>query len=163
MTKLNETIEVDCPVHNIMHHAERYFTVHRRGAIPGKISLTVDLSQLNLPGTAQARHEVRVEHELVQKPGEPEALALAWDPDDRTVPHFSGVLHAVRKEGGGSLLTLSGGYDPPMGVAGAAFDAIVGRRIAVATVRSLLEDVKQFIESDFQTALRTTLASSPKE
>lgn len=46
---------------------------------------------------------------------------------------------------------------------GAVFDAILGRRIAAATANALLQDMKNFIELDYQMALSTTLASSPKE
>lgn len=163
MTKLKETTEVACPRHYIMHHAERYFTVNRREAAPGTISPRVDLSSLKLPGTAQARHDVRVEHELLRKPGQPDTLKLAWDPDDPTAPRFAGTLQCAEGDGGKTLLILDGKYEPPFGVAGAAFDAIVGGRIASATLRTLLEDMRQFIEADFQMALSTNLASSPKE
>lgn len=163
MTKLTETIEVACPNHYVMHHAQRYFAVHRRDVTPGTISLRVDLSSLKLPGTAQARHDVRVAHTLLHEPGRSDRLHLAWDPDDKTVPRFAGTLSGEEAGDGKSLLTLDGGYEPPLGLAGAAFDAIVGKRVASATIRTLLEDMKQFIESDFRTALATNLASSPKE
>ena len=46
---------------------------------------------------------------------------------------------------------------------GAVFAAVLGKKIASATAAALLQDVKQFIESDYQSAETTTLASSPKE
>jgi hypothetical protein len=46
---------------------------------------------------------------------------------------------------------------------GAVFDAVLGHRIAAATADAFLQDVKQFIESDYQMAASTSLASSPKE
>lgn len=161
MSNLKETIEVDCPPFYAMHHAERFFTVHRREHTPGKLTLRVDLSSLKLPGTSQARHEVTVKHELATAGGESK-LALSWDPQDPTVPRFAGTLSSGEKDGK-TLLTLDGTYQPPLGVAGAAFDLVVGNKIAAATGHALLEDIKQFIESDYRTALSTKLASSPKE
>jgi len=162
VSNLKETIEVECPTFYAMHHAERFFTVHRRDQTPGTLTLRIDLSSLKFPGTGQARHDVRVTHELVEEQGK-KKLALSWDPEDQTVPRFTGTLAASEKDGGKTTFTLDGTYTPPLGVAGAAFDLVVGRKIASATARALLEDIKRFVESDFQTALATNLASSPKE
>lgn len=162
MSDLKETIDVECPTFYAMHHAERFFTVHRRNHIPGVLTLRVDLSSLKLPGSSQVRHDVRVTHELIGEQGK-KKLALSWDPEDQTVPRFTGTLTSSGEEPGKTTLTLAGSYKPPLGVAGRAFDLVVGRKIASATIRSLLEDIKQFIDSDYQTAKATDLASSPKE
>jgi len=162
VSKIKESIEVACPRYYALHHAERFFTVHRRGVSPGTISLRVDFSRLKLPGASQARHDVQVEHKLSGQPGKDQLLNLAWDPRDPTVPSFTGTLSAAENDGT-TILALDGSYSPPLGVAGAAFDVVAGRRIASATIRTLLEEMKEFIESDFQTALSTDLASSPKE
>jgi hypothetical protein len=159
---ITETIEVSCPSYYALRHAERYFSIRRRGVAPDTISLHVDFSRLKLPGATEARHDVLVKHELSGKPGEDQELRLSWDPDDAVVPSFVGTLRCS-EAGGKAMLTLNGAYKPPLGAAGAAFDLVAGRHIALATMRALLEDVKQFIESDFQTALSTELASSPKE
>ncbi len=163
MSKIRETIGVACPMHYIMNHAQRFFTVHRRDVTPGTIALRVDLSALNLPGAAQARHDVHVEHELRREPGKPGEIAVSWDPADRTVPSFAGTLHCSEGGEGETILALDGEYEPPLGVAGAVFDLVVGRRIAAATLQALLEDIKRFVEADFKTALSTNLADSPKE
>jgi len=126
------------------------------------LTLRVDLSSLKLPGSSEARHNVRVKHELTEKDGA-KTLALSWDPQDRTVPRFAGTLSAGEKDPGATTLTLEGAYTPPLGVAGAAFDLVAGRKIASATAHGLLEDIKEFIESDYRTARATNLASSPKE
>ena len=121
-----------------------------------------DLSSLKLPGSGQARHDVRVQHELAGE-DDKKHLALSWDPEDQTVPRFNGTLSSSAGEPGKTILTLDGTYTPPLGVAGKAFDLIVGRKIATATARALLEDIKKFVESDYQTAAATNLASSPKD
>jgi len=162
VSDLRETIDVRCPPFYAMHHAERFFTVHRRDHTPGMLTLRVDLSSLKLPGTSEARHEVRVTHELVEENGSRQ-LRLAWDPQDQTVPQFTGTLSSEEKDPGTTTLVLAGNYKPPLGIAGAAFDLVVGRKIAAATAQALLRDIKEFIESDYQTARETNLASSPKE
>ena len=145
-----------------MYHVERFFSLHRRDHTPGMLTLRVDFSSLKLPGTSEARHQVRVKHELTEKDGTKE-LALSWDPQDRTVPLFAGKLTTAEKGPGTTALTLDGNYTPPLGVAGAAFDLVAGRKIASATARGLLEDMKEFIEADYRTARATNLASSPKD
>jgi hypothetical protein len=160
MSDLKGTIDVECPTFYALHHAERFFTLRRRDHTPGMLTLRVDLSSLKLPGSSQARHDVRVRHELREIQGKKQ-LALAWDPEDQTVPRFAGTLTAGEKAPGETTLTLEGGYEPPLGVAGKAFDLVVGRKIALATARALLDDLKQFIELDYKAA--KDLASSPKE
>ena len=66
-------------------------------------------------------------------------------------------------EDGNSRLTLAGKYGAPLGPVGAVFDAILGRRIAAATVHAFLADIEQFIESDYQILASTGLAGSPKD
>jgi hypothetical protein len=162
MSDLKESIDAECSTFYALHHAERFFSVHRRDRTPDTLMLRVDLSSLGLPGASRAYHEVRVMHEMTEKEGK-KGLALAWDPQDETVPRFRGTLTCGEKAPGVTTLTLEGAYTPPLGVAGKAFDLIVGRKIAAATARALLEDIKQFVEADYKTAKATNLASSPKE
>jgi hypothetical protein len=162
MSDLKEAIDVACPTFYALHHAERFFTVHRRDRTPGVLTLRVDLSSLGLPGSSQALHEVSVTVEPTEEQGQ-KRLAITWDPKDKSVPRFSGALKSGEQAPGTTRLTLEGTYTPPLGVAGKAFDLVVGRKIAAATARALLEDIKQFVESDFATAKATNLASSPKE
>jgi hypothetical protein len=162
VSDLKETIDVTCPTFYAMHHAERFFTVHRRDHTPGALTLRVDLSSLKVPGSTQARHEVRVTHNLTEDQGK-KRLALSWDPEDQSVPSFAGTLTCHEKEAGKTTLRLEGSYTPPLGVAGKAFDLVVGHKIASATARALLVDIKEFVESDFQRAKSTNLASSPKD
>jgi hypothetical protein len=163
MSTLREEIDVKCPAHYLMHHMERYFTVHRRNQTPGTFSLTVDMSEVGLPGKVQARHDVRARYKISEAGTGKDAIVLSWDPDDRFVPKFAGALSGEGLEGGKSRVTLVGQYNAPFGPVGAVFDAVLGRRIAAATANALLRDMQKFIESDYQMALSTELASSPKE
>ena len=163
MGTLREQIDVNCPPYYLIHHAERYFTVHRRGRAHGAFSLTVDVPRVGLPGKIQARHDVRMHYEILAGADGHSVINLTWDPDDRFVPKFAGTLSGESFQDGKSRLTLAGKYDPPFGPVGAVFDAVLGHRIAAATADAFLQDVKQFIESDYQMAASTSLASSPKE
>jgi hypothetical protein len=163
MGKLREQVDVNCPHYYLIHHAERYFTVHRRGQSPETFSLSVDMLKVGLPAKVQARHEVRMRYAISKGPDGQSVIDLTWDPDDRFVPKFTGALSGERLEDGNSRLTLAGEYDAPFGPVGAAFDAILGHRIAQATAAAFLQDIKQFIESDYQIAASTSLASSPKD
>jgi hypothetical protein len=163
MSTLREHIDVKCPRYYLIHHAERYFTVHRSGQAPGTFSLAVDMSKAGLPGNVQARHDVRMRYKVSKVTDDQPAMELTWDPEDRFVPKFTGTLSAESLEDGGSRLTLAGTYDAPFGPVGAVFDAILGHRIAAATADAFLQDIKRFIESDYQVAASTSLAESPKE
>jgi hypothetical protein len=163
MATLREQIDVKCPSYYLIHHAERYFTVHRRGQTPGTFSLTVDMTKAGLPGKVQARHDVRMRYEISDGADGHGLINLTWDPDDRFVPTFAGTLSGESLDDGKSRLALAGKYDPPFGPVGALFDAILGHRMAAATAQAFLQDMKQFIESDYQLAAFTSLASSPKE
>lgn len=48
-----------------------------------------------------------------------------------------------------ALLELEGRYQPPLGVAGEAFDAIAGRRIASHTARYLLTEIATELEERY--------------
>lgn len=163
MGTLREQIDVKCSHYYLIRHAERYFTVHHRGQTPGTFALTVDMSKVGLPGKVQARHDVRIHYELSQGADAQAVINLTWEPDDRFVPKYTGVLSGEILEDGSSRLTLAGKYEVPLGPVGAVFDAILGRRIAAATVHAFLADIKQFIESDYQSLASTGLAGSPKD
>lgn len=68
---------------------------------------------------------------------------IAWDAG-RTArgiptPGFTGTLTlGAGEDYGETELRLEGSYDPPGGVAGRAFDELIGRRIAHATLSALL-------------------------
>lgn len=162
MSDLKESIDVECAPFYALHHVERFFSVPRRDYTPGRLTLRLDLASLKLPGAVQARHEVRVNHALAEEGGQ-KKLAISWDPEDQVVPRFTGTLTTAAKETGITTLTLDGEYSPPGGIAGAAFDLVVGRKVAAATAQALLADMKAFVESDFRTARATNLAESPKE
>lgn len=48
------------------------------------------------------------------------------------------------------VLAVDGTYEPPGGLAGKVFDAIVGERLAAETTRNLLETIQTYVEALFQ-------------
>lgn len=49
-----------------------------------------------------------------------------------------------------SIIELTGSYKPPLGVAGAAFDALAGSRIAAATAQTLLQQLGDAMERRYE-------------
>ena len=64
-------------------------------------------------------------------------------------PRFVGTLKVEADEDYGTCsLAIEGAYDPPLGLLGDAFDAAVGRKIAKATARQLLRELRKMLEEE---------------
>ena len=75
-------------------------------------------------------------------------MGFSWRPKGGgPYPTFEGNLTLTELTALTSQLTLSGEYGPPGGLAGAAFDAILGHRLASASLRALLATLKSAIET----------------
>ena len=74
--------------------------------------------------------------------------AISWEPEGvGPFPHFNGTVGVEAEETDGTCcLTLDGDYDPPLGVVGDAFDAILGKHIARLTARNLLDEIAIMME-----------------
>ncbi|MDB5073528.1 MAG: hypothetical protein JWM87_4639 [Candidatus Eremiobacteraeota bacterium] len=66
-------------------------------------------------------------------------LEICWTAGTRFFPDFRGTLRLRIASVDETRLTLEGTYHPPFGAAGLVFDRLIGRRIARATMRDLLE------------------------
>jgi hypothetical protein len=77
---------------------------------------------------------------------------VQWSPvGGGPYPDFEGTLTVRADEDyTSSVLELQGTYQPPLGIAGAAFDAVAGSRIASATAREFLATVGRNIEERFK-------------
>jgi hypothetical protein len=88
-------------------------------------------------------------------------LQLKWEPAaGGPFPTFAGSLK-MHPLGLDTELVLSGEYQPPLGLVGEAFDAVIGKRIAEATAQMLLETIKQNLEADFA-AVKETIEGTPR-
>lgn len=81
-----------------------------------------------------------------------DTVRVSWRPEGGgPFPDFDGTLKVVPDEGYSTCwLALDGTYVPPGGIAGKVFDAAVGARIAHATARRLLDQIKIEIEATFE-------------
>lgn len=76
---------------------------------------------------------------------------VRWEPTAGGIyPSFTGTLTVRADERyETSILELVGAYQPPLGAVGAAFDSVVGSRIAHATAREFLRVIGSGIEEGF--------------
>lgn len=76
-------------------------------------------------------------------------MSVDWEPSGGgPFPHFTGTLTINEDEDYGScVISLFGSYEPPLGIVGRGFDAVVGNRIALATARRLLEEIRDGMEA----------------
>jgi hypothetical protein len=85
-------------------------------------------------------------------------LEISWTAGTRFFPDFRGTLQLRIASVEETRLTLEGTYRPPFGAAGRVFDALLGRRIARATMRDLLERLADAMERR-EAAYRGTTAA----
>jgi hypothetical protein len=87
-------------------------------------------------------------------------MKIRWEPSlAGPYPHFDGEFE-IHPLGLKTELTLVGSYEPPGGIFGAAFDAVIGSKIAQISARTLLEDLKAHLEADYAT-VRDTIEQTP--
>jgi hypothetical protein len=79
-----------------------------------------------------------------------EPWTVHWSAASGAYPEFDGTLTVRADEDyDTSVLELSGNYTPPFGVAGAAFDALLGSRIASSTAREFLRAMADDMEASY--------------
>jgi len=145
MTTLHEFVTVHCPFKDVPANAAAYVA-----ALPsenGKAMVGMQVAFDNLILERRADLVLRHGHAY---PGY-EVMEIELRPHGGgPYPHFTGTL-TVEDDGRNCCrLDLNGTYDPPLGVAGAVFDAVVGHGIAVAAIRHLLGEIKTAFELAFQ-------------
>jgi hypothetical protein len=144
----------------------RYFKA--RGNTDGDIARLSLRADVPVPGSHDG---VRLERTAIatlkplHKPGEMlPHYGVTWTPErGGPFPAFSGDLAIENADDYNTFyLVLRGTYAPPLGAVGAAFDAVVGHRIAQSTARNLLATIADSIEADFL-AVETTKADGRRE
>ena len=101
-----------------------------------------------LPGAARAPVKmVFALHPDDQESGRlHDALAIEWHAGTRLFPLFHGTLRLRIASVESTRLTFEGAYRPPLGLFGSVFDAVLGRRIARATMSEMLERIAVALE-----------------
>jgi hypothetical protein len=154
MSQISERRVVACPY----HLAQRYLAemVGSKVASPAPLALT-----LALPG-AELVKEVTVTYGAAIDPMHfDQPWTVHWKPNAGPYPEFDGELTVRADETySSSLLELQGSYRPPGGIAGAAFDAAVGNRIASATAQALLDRLGREMESRYRRDERSKTSAS---
>lgn len=145
MTNVRESVLLRCPYPSARHFLE---TDMRAGVgRPGSLTL-----HLPLAGAGVSKNVV-----VMMTPGtDPMHMEqpwhVRWSPEGGgPYPDFDGELTVRADEDwNSSLLELRGVYVPPGGAFGLAFDRAVGRHIASATSKSLLEHIASGIERRYR-------------
>jgi hypothetical protein len=144
MSNIHESLTVLCPFDQVPEAAAHY--VSTRPARDGKaiVTLRVTVGDLLV--------ERRADLTLTESDASAAIMDISWSAHDGgPYPIFRGTLSVVETGGNFCRLDLDGGYVPPLGLAGAVFDAVLGHRIAVAAARELLDDIRIGVEFVFQT------------
>jgi len=141
MSKIALSVVVDVPYEDVpnltYHYLDSFPSNEREGS-----HFTMRAWILNIV----VEREVMMKATLLKTEPRFAVLELRWHPISGPYPSFKGTLLARRGDAGSCRLEIEGEYTPPGGIAGAAFDAVVGHRIAEESVTDLLERFKSAFE-----------------
>jgi len=151
MPAISERIRVNSPFGRAPAYLQSYLdTLEKDGGGKTRLRLQASLKDAGLPSGLVLAKDVIAEFEPVTAPGAlEEKTSIAWQPQGGgPYPTFRGFLTIGADEDyGASWLFLDGSYEPPFGAAGAVFDLAIGKRIAQATARELLERLREALEA----------------
>jgi hypothetical protein len=143
--QIKAELYVDCPPAQAHRHLDAFFSDHpkmtfRLPVVPGAEAMFALERQVTISVERQKR-----------RPEDFDRLNVTWGPaGGGPFPVFEGTIEVEADDDYNSFrLVLSGSYVPPLGIAGKAFDFVVGRRIAIATARDLLAKMRTQIERSF--------------
>ncbi|HTX02209.1 MAG TPA: hypothetical protein VMD07_00910 [Candidatus Acidoferrales bacterium] len=151
MSTLKESVIVQTPFAQAADLIERFFMA----SSPEDAVLTLHLSApgagLGVGGFALA-HDVVVSFRRTKGRNQTIVFEIHWESaDGGPYPTCDCTLTVAEDETYESCrLILEGKYTPPGWVAGAAFDAVLGSRIADATAKELLERMRSFLLSGYE-------------
>jgi len=151
MSTLKESIVVQTPFVQAADLIERFLIATSPADTVLTLRLAAPGAGLGIGGFALA-HDVIVSFQKTKGPNETIVFEIHWESADGGMyPVFDGALTIAEDETYESCrLILEGKYTPPGWVAGAAFDAVLGSRIADATAKELLERMRSFLLSGYE-------------
>jgi hypothetical protein len=144
VSPIHEFVSVRCPFDRVPGYLATFLA--RSG---GTVETAVIPMRLQV-GEVVVEHGIRIT--LRRREGYPGyAVAdIGWEADGGgPFPAFTGTLSAADEGAGFCRLDLDGSYAPPLGAAGAMFDAMLGKRIAQSTVGDLLLRLKHVCEEGY--------------
>lgn len=148
MRRLEVSVQVRAPRSFALAYVWTYLQDRTSGAA-GQLILELPLSAV--PGGATVEKPVTVG--LALHPDK-KRIEIAWAPvETNAFPRFHGTFATTGGNEPPCTLTLSGEYDPPGGAAGAAFDSLLGYRIAQTTIETLLRQIASATDADYRLRL----------
>ncbi|MHB8151821.1 MAG: hypothetical protein ACYDG3_01940 [Bacillati bacterium] len=149
MSELFQRCPVQCPYIRAKDYLDKALSTVAQSREPQTLTLRVPLAGAHGHGLQKA---VTVTYGIGSDPMHFDQIwQVHWAPcDGGPYPEFDGTL-AVRADDTyeHSFLELRGAYRPPLGVPGAAFDAVLGSRIASLTARQLLGQLGHDMEARY--------------
>ncbi len=155
MATLSHTQKVACPPMLAAIYLEQRLAPIADSGEPEILRLAVPIPGLKLEPSTEVAFTA-----AITKNG----WSIGWSvPNSEAFPVFRGLLAIARENDHRCELVLSGSYEPPFGMAGAAFDAVVGSRMADATAQALLEELAATIERGYSNRVAKSKAASIAE
>jgi hypothetical protein len=160
MTEVYGTTTVNAPYSVALDSIVRRLRVKKN-----RIKFSVPLASLGFGANLGVERDVDVSFVPVHgHKGERllhDELQFVWAPSGGgPFPTFTGSLK-MHPLGVNTEIVLSGEYEPPLGLVGEAFDAVIGKRIAEATAKMLLDTLREELEADFS-AVKETIEENPQ-
>lgn len=151
MRHLTVSAPVRAPSGFTLAYVRSYFQERTQGVNATPFSLRLPLYALNA-GRLSVEKPVSIETHYVSNDDAPDTIQVSWTPEGTMAfPSFDGSLAAKTDGDARCLLVLSGSYVAPGGIAGAAFDALLGGNIARASIEGLLQQLAAAAEVDYRT------------
>jgi hypothetical protein len=142
MSEIHEFTTVDVPFDRVPALASRYVSAQHPDESGAIVPLRLQVGDLTV------EREVRLSIVPVRRYPGYEVMEIGWHAaGGGPYPAFRGTLSAEQSGRSFCRLELDGAYEPPGNVAGAAFDAVIGKRIAHAVAQTLLEHLKGAFET----------------
>ena len=129
-----------CPFSVVEEYAAGF--LHDLEVAPPRSRVRVPLRTLGLPLGGSLTHSVTlrfgIHSDATDVVRRHEAIVFTWRTGSKWLPSLSGALRFRIAPHGQTLMLFDGTYRPPLGLAGALFDRLIGHRIARATACDLL-------------------------
>jgi hypothetical protein len=152
-SKIAQRTLVQCPAGQAAARLKEFFRAHGNpDGDTAQLPLWIDAGIPGLPAPLHLERDVIVTLRVNHKPGDmTPRYSVQWAPaEPGPFPLFAGELHVENDEDYDAFwLVLEGTYEPPLGLAGAAFDAILGSRIAAVCARNLLASIAAAVEAEY--------------
>jgi hypothetical protein len=146
MSELHKTHIVRLPYHLAQRYLADSVGAHAASGEESALTLTAPGPGMELTKGVMVNFGTAVDPMHFDQP-----WRIHWKPQGGPYPEFEGELTVRADETWEtSRLELRGSYRPPGGIAGAAFDLVVGGRIASATAQALLRRLGDDMETRYR-------------